>query len=100
MLRLPYHPRALNKIWAHIFGYFWLPCPLCGRNFGGHEWREPTPSIPTSTCRAKGVCPRSECVKEARRLTREFYDRPDIREEMHRLIDVVLSGKPKRDLVS
>jgi len=29
--------RTLNKIYAFIFGYFWLPCRICGQNFGGHE---------------------------------------------------------------
>lgn len=29
--------RLLNKIFAFMFGYFWLPCPICGRMFGGHE---------------------------------------------------------------
>lgn len=31
--------RLLNKIYANIMGYFWLPCPLCGQYFGGHEWK-------------------------------------------------------------
>lgn len=33
------HPNArfLNEIYAHLFGYFWLPCRGCGRYFGGHE---------------------------------------------------------------
>jgi hypothetical protein len=22
---------------ARLFGYFWKPCPRCGRMFGGHE---------------------------------------------------------------
>ena len=29
--------RLLNKLYAWLFGYFWLPCPVCGRDFGGHE---------------------------------------------------------------
>jgi hypothetical protein len=32
--------RAVNKIFAAVFGYFWLPCPLCDQHFGGHEWRD------------------------------------------------------------
>jgi len=32
--------RYLNKIYAKFFGYFWLPCPLCGQMFGGHEWED------------------------------------------------------------
>jgi len=29
--------RLLHKIYASFFGYFWIPCPLCGEMFGGHE---------------------------------------------------------------
>lgn len=32
-------PRWLHRRYAHRHGYFWLPCLLCGRHFGGHEWR-------------------------------------------------------------
>ncbi len=37
---LPRYPRTLNRVWACVFGYFWLSCsyPDCGRMFGGHEW--------------------------------------------------------------
>ena len=30
-------PRFLHRWWASVAGYFWLPCPICGRMFGGHE---------------------------------------------------------------
>jgi len=30
-------PRFCHKIYAWLMGYFWLPCPLCGEMFGGHE---------------------------------------------------------------
>jgi predicted RNA-binding Zn-ribbon protein involved in translation (DUF1610 family) len=29
--------RKLNRIYARLNNYFWLPCPLCGQEFGGHE---------------------------------------------------------------
>ncbi len=29
--------RILNRAYAFINGYFWLPCPICGEMFGGHE---------------------------------------------------------------
>jgi len=29
--------RWLAKSLAKVFGYFWLPCPNCGREFGGFE---------------------------------------------------------------
>lgn len=33
-------PRRLRQMYAWAFGYFWLPCPLCGNESGGHEWRD------------------------------------------------------------
>lgn len=30
-------PRWLHRLYAWAGGYFWLPCPHCGRHFGGHE---------------------------------------------------------------
>ena len=30
-------PRLFHQFYAWVFGYFWLPCPRCGRPFGGHE---------------------------------------------------------------
>lgn len=29
--------RLFHRLYALIFGYFWLPCPVCRRYFGGHE---------------------------------------------------------------
>ena len=29
--------RFFNRIYAGILNYFWLPCPKCGKMFGGHE---------------------------------------------------------------
>jgi hypothetical protein len=29
--------RRLNQVYAFLASYFWLPCPICGEMFGGHE---------------------------------------------------------------
>jgi hypothetical protein len=29
--------KLIHKIYAYLFGYFWLPCPRCGQMFGGHQ---------------------------------------------------------------
>ncbi len=29
--------RVIAWLRAFIGGYFWIACPRCGRNFGGHE---------------------------------------------------------------
>ena len=34
-------PRVFQQVRA-FFGYFWLPCPICGENFGGHETADET----------------------------------------------------------
>lgn len=30
-------PRFLHHFYAWLFGYFWIPCPVCQDFFGGHE---------------------------------------------------------------
>jgi hypothetical protein len=40
---VPYRWRALHRAYAAAFGFFWLPCPLCDRPFGGHEWGQSIP---------------------------------------------------------
>lgn len=59
-------------IYAKILGYFWLPCPRCGRMFGGHEcgkdiiWEEPAKreenGIQISSCEGWACC--KFCKKE------------------------------------
>ena len=29
--------RRLNKWYANLMGFYWLPCPVCGQMYGGHE---------------------------------------------------------------
>jgi hypothetical protein len=33
-------PRWAHHLYASVFGYFWLPCQLCGRMRGGQEWKK------------------------------------------------------------
>jgi hypothetical protein len=30
--------RWFHRAYAWLFGYFWLPCSLCGYEFSGKEW--------------------------------------------------------------
>jgi hypothetical protein len=58
--------RALNNLFAAVMGYFWLPCPLCGQEFGGHEWRDidgKSSSIPVDgqPGRGRAICP--DCTR-------------------------------------
>jgi hypothetical protein len=40
---LPYRWRRFHHSYAVENGFFWLPCPLCGREFGGHETSKTVP---------------------------------------------------------
>jgi hypothetical protein len=62
--------RLLHRLYARWGGYFWLPCPLCGQHFGGHEWRDvdgKVASIPTGHpgnalwSESEGICP--DCTR-------------------------------------
>ena len=70
-------PRFIQWIYAFIHGYFWLPCPICGENFGGHEWAHDLhtgewlglyPKMPTG---GMAVCP--DCVEKAIKQNIERY---------------------------
>ena len=49
-------PRWVHRVRARLGGYFWLPCPECGRMFGGHEcgpilWDDETRTRGKMLCR-------------------------------------------------
>jgi len=55
-----HEPRWLHKVIAKVGHFFWLPCPRCGREFGGHEWRYAFQEVaddPPERGRGRGVCP-------------------------------------------
>lgn len=43
--------RWWNWLIATFGGYFWLSCPRCNKNFGGHEWNQPNQNLGNS-----GIC--------------------------------------------
>lgn len=65
-MRYPFRrPRWLHRWYANWAEYFWLPCPICGEDFGGHElitmwWKTRGSGV--------GICP--NCVEEAHRRNR------------------------------
>jgi hypothetical protein len=61
--------RWLNKLYASIFGYFWLPCPICGEYFGGHEWLDGH-DLYYSAHSAKGVCYKKECYEKSKQRSK------------------------------
>lgn len=52
--------RWFNKMYAKLRGYFWLPCPRCGQEFGGHEKGWGLPKHWLISGHFRGMCP--ECV--------------------------------------
>ena len=63
-----YRPRVVNRTWAFVRGYSWIPCPICKRHFGGHEWTAGSELWITERD-SVAVCPR--CVDEAHRKNAE-----------------------------
>ena len=61
-------PRFIHHIYAVSMGYFWLPCPVCNKMFGGHEWL-PGNNLMYSLSGGKGVCP--NCGDFARKQNAE-----------------------------
>ena len=61
--------RYLNKIYASILGYFWLPCPICGKMFGGHE-ASPTVLMQSKT---SGMCVCKKCKHKADKMNYENF---------------------------
>ena len=60
--------RFFHKIYAFVFGYFWLPCPICRRYFGGHE--KGNGCVMETRTYGSVVC--SLCTKEADRRNQEL----------------------------
>lgn len=58
--------RFLHKIYANLFGYFWLPCGVCGKHFGGHEVVFTVPLVEADG-RAYSVCSH-ECGRKAQAM--------------------------------
>lgn len=65
---IPFRPRVLNWMWATWAGFWWLPCPICLRNFGAHERQE---GIYRALFEGRRVCPL--CTQKARELNRAKF---------------------------
>lgn len=67
--KLPYRPRFFNWVWSVWGRFFWLPCPICKHNFGGHE---PGGSLYTGNGGGGWmVCPK--CTDKANALNKEKF---------------------------
>ena len=75
--------RIYHRAYAFVFAYFWLPCPICGEHFGGHEYDGGNLDIERH--RGIVVCP--NCKGEAVRRNNELFAYPATPEEQ---IDTLL----------
>jgi len=63
-------PRFLARLCAFLGGYFWLPCPICGKYFAGFETS--TQGLVITQGLGQCVCSHPECVAAAKKQTDEF----------------------------
>lgn len=62
--------RFLHMLYAKLLGYFWMPCPACFEDFGGHEIAHGWPHVNvTYENRAYCVCPRCSARAKAEGIT-------------------------------
>jgi hypothetical protein len=62
--------RLFHYLYAKINGYFWQPCPICGENFGGHQFTKY--SYPTAPFEGKACCPKPACQQKAKKAWEHF----------------------------
>jgi len=65
----PVRWRWLNRWYALLLGYFWLPCPICDEPFGGQEWVDGH-TLQTSEGGGECVCYKEGCFLEAKRQSK------------------------------
>lgn len=58
----PYRCRTFHRLYAELFGFFWLPCPRCDRPFGGHETGKDIPDPTRPPGWGLSIC--SQCSKD------------------------------------
>lgn len=58
-------PRTLHRIYAKVMGYFWLPCPICGKYFGGHEVKKTPVAVHHTKYAGTLVCSNPQCAYSA-----------------------------------
>jgi hypothetical protein len=58
---VPYRWRWFHRWYADLMLFFWIPCPLCDRPFGGHEVAG---DVPDPTRQPGGlICVCSPCAR-------------------------------------
>lgn len=71
--------KLFHRIYAFIFGYFWLPCPICKKEFGGHQ-KNGILYTDYKLTTGKCICP--NCAKISREwhqdVVFDYYTKVDI----------------------
>lgn len=71
-----YVPERVKKWIAESFGFFWKPCPICGKMFSGFEVTKDNAFLikrdTLTFSSADIVCNNPACRKEAERRNRRF----------------------------
>ena len=68
-----YRLRLFAKLKAHLLGYFWLPCPVCGEYYAGFEHGKH--SWPITFERGRLVCSKVLCQEKALEEIARFYNK-------------------------
>lgn len=65
---LPQAWRPIHQRYASGHGLFWLPCLLCSRFYGGHQYGGsiPDPEYGPGSGRSVGICP--HCTRHGRHV--------------------------------
>ena len=61
--------RLYNWFKAFFSGYYWKPCPLCQKKFGGHENKD---DCDLMTSQSSGTSACQECYEIVQRLNDKF----------------------------
>lgn len=64
------HHRDKHRRHAYRRGYFWLPCPLCGTEFGGHEITGSIPDPGKGPGTSRMICPFCTMIRNGIRVIR------------------------------
>jgi len=64
--------RWLHRLYAKVFRYFWIPCPICGKMFGGHEAMKNGGVLWVSEHRGKCVCKNCKEIAKEKSVAKSY----------------------------
>ena len=62
-----------ERLKANMGGYFWLPCPMCGKMYGGHE-NGSDMLDPNDLFKGKITCADPECIKRVEEYNKRIRE--------------------------